>query len=299
MTEYHPLRTSDQNATTAAYAEKNADAERRAKECRSAQMPSLKHLGLCDYDNVYEPSDDTYLLIDAIGMDIDNIVTEGQTDRDDGLMELSTIKTTLEIGCGTGVPSVYLAMRLRGMANDDGPKLPDLQMKTQKEGDQNSARAYPIHYVTDINSDAIRIAKSTADKNGIPSSDFQAFKCDLASDVLYLLDKKVDILIFNPPYVPTPDEEVGSDGIEASWAGGTNGRVVLDRALPQIARLLAHPHGVAYVVVVDDNYPEQLSQVMKGYGIRVVPWMRRRARNEFLTILKMTSIREVCSDKKI
>jgi release factor glutamine methyltransferase len=105
--------------------------------------------------------------------------------------------------------------------------------------------------------------------------------------------------MFNPPYVPTPDEEVGSNGIEASWAGGRNGRVVLDKALPQIAQLLAYPHGVAYIVVVDDNYPEQLSQMMaETYHITSVPWMRRRARNEFLTILKMTPTRKFCSDGK-
>ena len=46
------------------------------------------------------------------------------------------------------------------------------------------------------------------------------------------LREKVDILIFNPPYVPTPADEVGSKGIEAAWAGGEDGRVVIDRFLP-------------------------------------------------------------------
>ena len=104
------------------------------------------------------------------------------------------------------------------------------------------------------------------------------------------------MLIFNPPYVPTPNDEVGSDGIEASWAGGVDGRVVLDRALPQIARLLSYPRGVAYVVVVDDNYPEEVCRIMtERYGILTIPWLRRRARNEYLTILKMTTTREYCA----
>jgi release factor glutamine methyltransferase len=150
----------------------------------------------------------------------------------------------------------------------------------------------PTKTVFIINPDAIRIAKATAESNGISTAHFQAVQCDLASQLLEQLQGKVDVLIFNPPYVPTPDEEVGSSGIEASWAGGINGRVVLDRALPQIARLLAFPHGVAYVVTVDDNYPEQISQTMDElYGMKVIPWLRRRAHNEYLTIQRITPSR--------
>ena len=79
---------------------------------------------------------------------------------------------------------------------------------------------------------------------------------------------KVDVILFNPPYVPTPDDEVGGNGIEASWAGGKDGRVVLDKALPQIARLLSWPNGAAYIITVDDNMPEELAgRLMEGHGI--------------------------------
>ncbi len=46
------------------------------------------------------------------------------------------------------------------------------------------------------------------------------------------LSGKVDILLFNPPYVPTESDEVCGNGIEASWAGGVDGREVIDRFIP-------------------------------------------------------------------
>lgn len=43
-----------------------------------------------------------------------------------------------------------------------------------------------------------------------------------------------DLVVFNPPYVPTSAEELAAataGGIEAAWAGGAHGRVVIDRFL--------------------------------------------------------------------
>lgn len=52
---------------------------------------------------------------------------------------------------------------------------------------------------------------------------------------------KIDVLIFNPPYVPTDSEEIHGNGIEVSWAGGIDGREVIDLFLPKIPVIFYSP----------------------------------------------------------
>lgn len=249
MAEWHTLPSKDAYLSRS-LKELNKEAERRAAACESASMPSLDHLSMKDYDQVYEPHDDTFLLIDGLKLALkeEEIVKE-------------RIHTTLELGCGTGVPTVFLAKQLLDEC---------------------------VHIVTDVNPRALDVAQATATANGIRS--LQAVECDLGSALLPRCKHGVDILLFNPPYVPTPDEEVCGTGIEASWAGGLNGRVVVDRAIPQIAQLLRKPNGVAYLITVDDNLPQDLQAQFSKVGLKMEPWVRRRARNEYLTVQKLTWI---------
>ncbi|KAG6371668.1 hypothetical protein JVT61DRAFT_9383 [Boletus reticuloceps] len=52
------------------------------------------------------------------------------------------------------------------------------------------------------------------------------------------LRRSVDIILFNPPYVPTDREESvhaqGSAGIAGSWAGGLDGMEVTNRFLDNV-----------------------------------------------------------------
>ena len=60
MTDFHPLRSlAEETKTSAPWTSKNEEAEQLAKEVPCATMPSLDHLTMKDFDEVYEPSDDT------------------------------------------------------------------------------------------------------------------------------------------------------------------------------------------------------------------------------------------------
>mmetsp|Transcript_18199 Transcript_18199/g.21016 ORF Transcript_18199/g.21016 Transcript_18199/m.21016 type:complete len:276 (-) Transcript_18199:104-931(-) len=263
MAEFHPLPTFTEYSSQ--FNCLNLEAEKRAKACvPAAVMPSLDHLSLKDYDRVYEPNDDTYLLLDGI-------LTAFESNMIDSKRKSYT---TLEIGCGTGVPTVYLAQKLQMLCNDSND-------------DIDQPPTSHVHHVTDINPYALEIAQATATANGIKAQILR-HQCDLVTPLLQDLDHAVDIILFNPPYVPTPEDEVGSSGIEASWAGGKNGRQVINRAIDQLAKILAKPHGQAFIVTVDDNQPEELAQHFATKGLIQKPWVRRRARNEYLTIQRIT-----------
>ena len=262
MAEFHPLRSLNDPFTSLKWKEFNNDAEELARNQPSAPLPSLDHLCYKDFDEVYEPAEDTYLLLDALRYELfDAKIFVGRREP----------AIALEIGCGTGVPSVFLRNH---WATDECMDRPPL-----------------LSFVTDINPRALEVAKETAKTapcKYLQISSIEAVRCDLASAFLPRLQQSVTVLLFNPPYVPTPDDEVGSTGIEAAWAGGEDGRRVIDRSFGQIAKLLEKPDGVAYLVAVDDNKPQEMAQRFHALGLDMRPLFRRRAHNEFLTIQKVT-----------
>ena len=91
--------------------------------------------------------------------------------------------------------------------------------------------------------------------------------------------------MFNPPYVPTPSDELLGTGIERSWAGGERGREVLDRLLPQLDDLLS-PGGVFYFVVIKENEPDDVKAALKALGMSCESLGRKRAGKEELQILR-------------
>lgn len=209
------------------------------------------------FTQVYEPAEDTFLLLDSLEADEAALLATGALVRGDvkdgdaegavkdGLIleDLSLTDTRtdsrtgprlcLEVGSGSGVVITFLAQLVQKLS----PSGQDCRF-----------------IATDLNPACVAATGKTAEENGVGVV-VDAVQCDLVAAVMDDVAGKVDVLVFNPPYVVTPSSEVGSQGIEASWAGGVDGREVTDRLLPLIPALLA-PRGLFYLVALDENFKE-------------------------------------------
>ena len=135
----------------------------------------------------------------------------------------------------------------------------------------------------------------------------------------------VDIILFNPPYVPTDMEEVLSarrdHGISGSWAGGADGMEITNQLLRdvEVTKMLVSNHGPHscslqdllsergkfYLVALEENnIPEIRRRMLRDYDLqsqvsfetilqcnsynisKIVA--QRRAGREFLSILRFS-----------
>lgn len=200
---------------------------------------------VASHPEVYEPCDDSFALVDALLADRANMVDHQP-------------KICLEIGCGSGYVITSLAIMLRHDCMDTD------------------------YIATDINPDAVETTKKTLSSHGVHA---EVVCTDIASSLLKRLAHQVDVVVVNPPYVPTPEDEVGREGITAAWAGGENGRTVIDRILPVVDELLSSK-GWFYMLTLAANKPAQICHVMKekGYSSRIV--VQRSTEEESLHVIK-------------
>ncbi|KAM9835932.1 methyltransferase N6AMT1 [Aulostomus maculatus] len=208
----------------------------------SFPTPVYSHAGRGHFRDVYEPAEDSFLLIDALEKDAEKL-------------QMLSPCMCLEVGSGSGVVSAFLASVL-------GPSA--------------------LYFCTDVNPAAAQCTAETASCNNVS---LEPVVTDLVGCLLPRMSGKVDVLLFNPPYVVTPSEEVGSTGIEAAWAGGTRGREVTDRFLPLVSTLLSSK-GLFYLITIAENDPEEIIRLLSKYGLKGKACASARAGNERLSVLR-------------
>ncbi|KAF9481707.1 putative methylase [Pholiota conissans] len=209
--------------------------------------PDLSHLRTADYDQVYEPAEDTFILLDALEED-----AEG----------LKAIKPSvcLEIGSGSGCVTSFIGNIL-------GPSV--------------------LYLCTDINPYACKCTRWTGIQNKV---DINVVNGSLATPFGFRLVRQIDIIVFNPPYVPTSEEEAFgaqiSRDIGGAWAGGSDGMQVTNILLNQIEALLS-PSGRFYLVALkQNNVPNIIQTMQEAYRLKGEVVLQRRAGREHLFIIR-------------
>jgi len=212
--------------------------------------PDLSHLTRHDYEHVYEPAEDTFLLLDAIEQEASD------------LKELQSL-ICLEIGSGSGCVSAFAGSILGSSAT--------------------------LYLCTDINSHASRSTCATGKQNNVP---LESITASLALPFHSRLRHSVDVLLFNPPYVPTVTDEAedaqGTAGIQGSWAGGADGMQITNIFLQTVESLLSAKGRFYLVAVKENNIRSICAKMLADYGLRSEIVLRRRAGREHLFVVRFS-----------
>ena len=100
------------------------------------------------------------------------------------------------------------------------------------------------------------------------------------------LNNKIDLIICNPPYVATNEDELGHNDIYASWAGGKAGRHLTDHLIKCLPNILSDI-GTAYIVLEQCNKPEDVKKMCQELNFHANFVLSRRAGREHLYVLKL------------
>lgn len=224
------------------------------------ETPKYSHLSSKDFNHVYEPAEDSFLLIDALELELP-------------ILRSQKPLITVELGSGAGIAISALAKYL----------------DFQSHG----------FFAIDINKFACNATKGTASANEV---NVEVINMDLLTA---FKDNSVDLLIFNPPYVPTDcdsresipeqakfydddaEKDYGNDKmLMKSWAGGKDGCEIINRLLDNLENILT-PQGIFYLLLIKENKPEKIRERLKDLGFDSEQIIDRKIRGEHLLVLKV------------
>ena len=334
---------------------------------------SLARIKDVSYDKsvVYEPSEDSFLLADAVVDEIwkkdtsnarKRLANENNDNNDNDKEEEERSDhddddfVSVEIGVGSGYVLCSHAMSYQNemmmmMREKDAQRDPTLreECSTTRTTLGGEKRRKKWRFIgVDVNGTAVEHAKETMWNHGMkvvgddddedgrredaassPVS-IEIFRGDMLEDDRFYrrsdagrddcnttttetskreerIKEPIDVLLFNPPYVVTPSEEIydpssltttkreGEEGtttasyrpaITAAWAGGLRGREVLDRILGDIKSWLRPNGGTFLVVAYAQNDVEEMISILQNQGLEVEIAKRTQADEESLVVIK-------------
>jgi release factor glutamine methyltransferase len=125
---------------------------------------------------------------------------------------------------------------------------------------------------TDINPHACRVASS----HGVGVA-----RADLTAGIR----GRFDLVLFNPPYLPTKPGERIDDWLEKALDGGESGREVIARLVSDLPRVLA-PGGRVLLVVSELTGAGEVLDLFTGAGFAAEITRRTRIEGEDLMVVK-------------
>ncbi|KAJ8104169.1 S-adenosyl-L-methionine-dependent methyltransferase [Lipomyces tetrasporus] len=209
-----------------------------------------------DRERVYEPAEDSFLFLDLLQEELPFLQTRFVTAN-------SPAPLVVELGLGSGIVTTFFHKNI----------LPDA-----------------LFIGTDINPYACHISKETSKENG-NTRYFDVLRTNLWDG---LRPGLVDILLFNPPYVPDvvlPSIENAvktDDWLDFALLGGPDGMQVTSVVLDRLAEILNPVRGVAYILFCRRNRPFEVAKSMRNRGWVVDMVDERKAGWEVLSVWKFT-----------
>ncbi|PKY05877.1 hypothetical protein P168DRAFT_303580 [Aspergillus campestris IBT 28561] len=233
--------------------------------------PDTAHVS---FDTVYEPSEDSYLFLDTLSSPSESSWLSHRFSPSTS----TSSPLIVEVGTGSGVVLGFVA------ANSQ----------------QIFGRRDILALGTDVNRNACAATQETAQRairdrqcttdndNDNDTSTTSTFLSPIMADLgTPLRQGTVDVLLFNPPYVPTEElpqipsatTDQAMEGMSRSekfdhesyllsltYAGGKDGMETTDRLLDAIPGLLHPGRGVAYVLLCRQNRPDEVRDRIAAWG---------------------------------
>lgn len=96
-----------------------------------------------------------------------------------------------------------------------------------------------------------------------------------------------DLILFNPPYLPTEPEERIDDWLEYALDGGTSGRLVIERFLAGAGPLLV-PEGRILLLISSLTGLDPVMELISRHGFAAGIMLSEVVEDEMLYILRIT-----------
>ena len=240
--------------------------------------PSTTHV---PYHRVYEPSEDSFLLLDTLSLPSETAFLASHFPSSSSSSSTTTTTSSistpspllLEIGPGSGVVLAFLTAHAQHIFGRGDV----LALGVDVNWHACAATGETVRK-------AVRESSSSSEEQrdggegGAGSGYFLgAVQGDLTGAVR---SGTVDVLVFNPPYVPTDEvpslrgkegEETGgkttfeedSRLLALAYAGGRDGMEITERVIAALPGVLS-ARGVAYLLLCAGNKPEEVKARIRG-----------------------------------